>query len=415
MDNGGDFGEVSYTQNDMTTVLILLEEVIRNYQINLLLISLMISLICPKNRKRKRWDRLNQSLVLDSIPAHVLQLDRLVRVTDRACVDNLRMDRNTFGRLCRILRDRVGLIDQRLVSVEEQVAMFLCVLAHHKKFRIVGHNFMRSSQTVSKYIHIILRGILTLHSIFLVKPTPIDEDCPERRWKWFKGCLGALDGTYINVRVLIADVPRYRNRKGHITTNTLAVCDPKLRFIYLLPGWEGSAGDSRILRDAVSRPLGLKVPKGCYYLCDNGYPNAEGFLTPYKAVRYHLKEWGVGRQAPQNAAELFNLRHSKARNVIERSFAVLKMRWGILRSASFYPIDVQTGLIIACFLLHNYIRSQMVVDPVEAELVNEDCDDESDNEPPLVCDNISSVEPSAIWNTKRDDLARAMWAERNNG
>ncbi|XP_042050714.1 protein ALP1-like isoform X2 [Salvia splendens] len=230
-----------------------------------------------------------------------------------------------------------------------------------------------------------------------------------------QGCLGALDGTYINVRVLIADVPRYRNRKGHITTNTLAVCDPKLRFIYLLPGWEGSAGDSRILRDAVSRPLGLKVPKGCYYLCDNGYPNAEGFLTPYKAVRYHLKEWGVGRQAPQNAAELFNLRHSKARNVIERSFAVLKMRWGILRSASFYPIDVQTGLIIACFLLHNYIRSQMVVDPVEAELVNEDCDDESDNEPPLVCDNISSVEPSAIWNTKRDDLARAMWAERNNG
>ncbi|KAG6382509.1 hypothetical protein SASPL_157821 [Salvia splendens] len=172
---------VSYTQNDMTTVLILLEEVIRNYQINLLLISLMISLICPKNCKRKRWNRLNQSLVLDSIPAHVRQLDRLVRVTDRACVDNLRMDRNTFGRLCRILRDRVGLIDQRLVSVEEQVAMFLCVLAHHKKSRIVEHNFMWSSQTVSKYIHIVLRGILTLHSIFLVNPTPIDEDCPERR------------------------------------------------------------------------------------------------------------------------------------------------------------------------------------------------------------------------------------------
>lgn len=51
-------------------------------------------------------------------------------------------------------------------------------------------------------------------------------------------------------------------RNGHITTNTLAACDPQLRFIYLLPGWEGSAGYSRILRDAVSRPLGLKVPKG---------------------------------------------------------------------------------------------------------------------------------------------------------
>ncbi|XP_042034238.1 putative nuclease HARBI1 [Salvia splendens] len=370
-------------KNNLTTVVFLLEEIIRNHQINMLLISLMITLIFPQNRKCKRWDRLGQSVVLDSIPDHVRQLDRLMRVTDIACVDNLRMDRNTFGRLCRILRDRVGLVDQRQVTVEEQVAMFLCVLAHHKKSRI---------------------------------PIPIDEGCIDRRWKWFKGCLGALDGTYINVRVPIADVPRYRNRKGHITTNTLAVCDPQLRFTYLLPGWEGSAADSRILRDAVSRPLGLKVPKGCYYLCDQAYPNAEGFLTPYKGVRYHLKEWGVGRQAPQTPEELFNLRHSKARNVIERSFAVLKMRWGILRSASFYPIDVQTGLIIACFLLHNYIRGEMVVDPVEAEVVNEaNIDDEPANDPLLCGDNISSVEPSALWTQKRDDLAREMWGDRNNG
>ncbi|XP_042056100.1 uncharacterized protein LOC121800640 [Salvia splendens] len=179
---------------------------------------------------------------------------------------------------------------------------------------------------------------------------------------------------------------------------------------------ESSAGDSRILRDAISRPLGLKVPKGCYYLCDNAYANAEGFLTPYKGVRYHLKEWGIGRQAPQTPQELFNLRHTKAGNVIERSFAVLKMRWGILRSASFYPIDVQTGLIIACFLLHNYIRSQMVVDPIKVELGNEaDNDEESDNEHIVGGDHINSVEPSASWNKKMDDLASAMWADRNHG
>ena len=100
--------------------------------------------------------------------------------------------------------------------------------------------------------------------------------------------------------------------------------------------------------------------------------------------------------------------------MIERSFAVLKMRWGILRSASFYPIEVQTGLIIACFLLHNFIRDQMAVDPIEEELGTHDDDgDETDQEQAAV-DHINSVEPSAAWNRKRYDLARAMWEERQN-
>lgn len=59
-----------------------------------------------------------------------------------------------------------------------------------------------------------------------------------------------------------ADKPRYRTRKGQIATNTLAVCDRYMRFIFFLPGWEGSAGDARILRDAVSRQNGLRVPIG---------------------------------------------------------------------------------------------------------------------------------------------------------
>jgi hypothetical protein len=35
-----------------------------------------------------------------------------------------------------------------------------------------------------------------------------------------------------------------------------------MQFIYVLPGWEGSAHDGRVLRDAISRPDGLRVPQG---------------------------------------------------------------------------------------------------------------------------------------------------------
>ena len=74
--------------------------------------------------------------------------------------------------------------------------------------------------------------------------------------------MGALDGTYIKVNVPEVDKPRYRTRKGEIATNVLGVCNRNMEFIFVLPGWEGSASDSRVLRDAISRPNGLRVPSG---------------------------------------------------------------------------------------------------------------------------------------------------------
>ncbi|KAL0430554.1 UNVERIFIED_CONTAM: hypothetical protein Sradi_0681400, partial [Sesamum radiatum] len=97
-----------------------------------------------------------------------------------------------------------------------------------------------------------------------------------------------------------------------------------MEFIYVLTGWEGSAADSRVLRNAINRPTGLRIPTGNCYLCDNGYTNGDSFLTPHRGVRYHLSEWDRGAAGPQNKEELFNLRHSSARNVIERTFGLLK-------------------------------------------------------------------------------------------
>ena len=58
------------------------------------------------------------------------------------------------------------------------------------------------------------------------------------------------------------DTPRFRTRKGGIATNILGVCSQDMEFIFVLPGWEGSAADLRVLRDAISRPQGLRVPQG---------------------------------------------------------------------------------------------------------------------------------------------------------
>ncbi|KAG6526262.1 hypothetical protein ZIOFF_016244 [Zingiber officinale] len=107
-----------------------------------------------------------------------------------------------------------------------------------------------------------------------------------------RDCIGAIDGTHIPAMVYGQDINSYRNRHGEISQNVLAAYNFDLEFIYVLSGWEGSAHDSLVLTDALSRNNGLKVP---------------GEFT------------GQGRH-PENAKELFNLRHASLRNVIERIF-----------------------------------------------------------------------------------------------
>ncbi|XP_012838677.1 PREDICTED: uncharacterized protein LOC105959173 [Erythranthe guttata] len=190
------------------------------------------------------------------------------------------MNIQKFYRLCYVLENVGGLNPNRNVSIPEQVAMFLQILAHHTKNVVVRSHFKRSGYTVSNHFNRVLLALLKLHEMLLISPKPVDENSDNERFSYFQGCLGALDGTYIDCRVPYLDKPRYRNHKVNVLLNVLAVCDNNMNFIYLLTTWEGSAADSRILRDAVTRENGLRVPTGNYYLVDNGYTNGEGFLAP---------------------------------------------------------------------------------------------------------------------------------------
>ncbi|GAV56959.1 LOW QUALITY PROTEIN: DDE_4 domain-containing protein, partial [Cephalotus follicularis] len=267
------------------------------------------------------------------------------------CMEICLMHRNTFYKSCSLLTTHGKLRETRNMSVHEMVATFLYIIGH----RVVKRQLMRSKETISRQFHKVLNAMLRLQDILLRKPEPIQENSIDDRWKWFKNCLGALHGTYIPVNVSVVDRPRYRTRKGQIATNVLGVCTSDMQFIYVLPGWEGSAQDTRILRDAISRRNGVKVPQGYSYLCDAGYTNGEGFLAPYKGQRYHLNEWRQG-YLPTTPRELFNMKLS-ARNVIERCFGILKM-WAILRSKSYFPVKTQCRIISPCCLLHNYIRRE---------------------------------------------------------
>ncbi|GLB45529.1 putative DDE superfamily endonuclease [Lyophyllum shimeji] len=120
--------------------------------------------------------------------------------------------------------------------------------------------------------------------------TPPEIRTNEKFFPFFEDCLGAIDGSHIDAHVDASQAAAYRDRKGRLSTNILAACTFDLRFSYLLVGWEGSATDSRIFKDA--RENGFAVPRGKFYLADAGFPSCDTLLVPYRGVRYHLKEWG---------------------------------------------------------------------------------------------------------------------------
>ena len=104
---------------------------------------------------------------------------------------------------------------------------------------------------------------------------------------------------------------------------------------------------------------------------DCGFPNRRQFLAPFRGVRYHLQDFGGHGRAPKNEHELFNLRHSSLRNVVERIFGIFKSRFTIFKSAPPFPYRTQTELVLACAGLHNFLRRECRFDEFPIEPDNE--------------------------------------------
>ncbi|XP_030479340.1 uncharacterized protein LOC115696587 [Cannabis sativa] len=235
------------------------------------------------------------------------------------------MNNSCFLRLANEMKIRGLLNDSRMVSVEEQLAIFIFTLAHNERNRVVQNRFQHPGETISRHFNKYLQACVRLEKLYLtLAGRGVRQEISSNQlfYPWFKDCVGAIDGTHIPAWVPVGDQQGYRNRKGFLSQNVLAVVVFDMNFQYVLAGWEGSASDSRVLRNAIweRQQNKLKVPNGKYYVVDAGYANTKGFLAPYHGTRYHLREWSQ-TQAPQTARELFNLRHLKLRNVVERTFA----------------------------------------------------------------------------------------------
>ncbi|KAI7934020.1 hypothetical protein MJO29_016591 [Puccinia striiformis f. sp. tritici] len=266
------------------------------------------------------------------------------------------LERSTFDALVTELMLKGTQVDGRSVTVEEQLLIFLDVVVHNNSMREVALKFRRGLFTVQRYFHKVLDALAGLYPKY-VNQTPkeeLHERLQDPKYNTFKKCIGALDGVFIPMTLPTEKQPSYQNRKGVIAQNVLAVVNFDMEFLYVLAGWEGSAHDSRVIADAFTKRL--SIPDGRYYLADAGYALQKGLITPFRGVRYHLKEQATCSLKPGNPKELFNLRHASLRNVVERIFGCLKSKFKILTSPTEHNMHSQVQLVYALVVLWNFLR-----------------------------------------------------------
>jgi hypothetical protein len=116
---------------------------------------------------------------------------------------------------------------------------------------------------------------------------------------------------------------------------------------------------------------------------------------------------------PQDYKELFNLRHSQARNVVERVFGVVKRRFALMTAAPEYDLHTQSKITLALCVLHNFIR---VHDPQDLsgekkEEVEAELNRRAPRRGPEEYGHYVSPEESSRASNRRDQIAKAMWEQ----
>lgn len=340
----------------------------------------------------------------------------LVVESGRDIRDLLRMDYSTFRRLTTMLQEQSLISPSRYITIEEQVAIFLLTVGHNSRNRLVQNHLRHSGSTISLYFHRALDAICQLYGQYMVMPSPETPDfikCSSRFFPYFQDCIGAIGGCHVPINVSKIGQGRFRNTKGFTTQNVMAAIGFDMRFQYVLAGWEGSATNSDILVDALSRPSGrFTVPEGKYYLVDSSYANTRSFIAPFPGFRYHLSDYVNGGN-PQNPQELYNHRHASLRGVVDRTFGLLKKRFPMLRAATRgYDLATQVKLVIATCILHNFILDEgSAADDIQEPDGNLDELIPPEIAPPAppTITHPSQLEELHMGSTLRESIMMQMW------
>ena len=102
-------------------------------------------------------------------------INSILHESERLCVSQIRMKSIAFHQLCHILTEGKHVCPTIHMSVTEQVLIFLHIIGHNVRFRVIGSQFHRLTETIYRYFKVALKGVLKLYRALIRLPS---EDTP---------------------------------------------------------------------------------------------------------------------------------------------------------------------------------------------------------------------------------------------
>uniref|UniRef100_A0ABD2WDW9 DDE Tnp4 domain-containing protein n=1 Tax=Trichogramma kaykai TaxID=54128 RepID=A0ABD2WDW9_9HYME len=224
------------------------------------------------------------------------------------------------------------------IREEEQLIITIRFLATGLSYADLGHSFAMAKSKVCVLVGEVLQALwITLQPIHLPMPTSdtlIDAAQDFYLLSDLPQCVGALDVCHVRVRKPPHSGSRYYNFKRYYSMTLQGLVDAHRRFLSVDIGGYGSQHDSitfhsshlyrRFLSGSLKFPeddqlYDSEIVAPYFIVGDGAYPLSRHLLKPY-----------LGRNLSEEK-KLFNLRLSRARITVERSFGALHAKWKIFR------------------------------------------------------------------------------------
>ena len=116
----------------------------------------------------------------------------------------------------------------------------------------------------------------------------------------------------------------------------------------------------------------------------------------------------IANTSPKDKFELFNLRHSSARNVIEQIFGVLKCHFRILAYLPKINMDLQACLPAALAAIHNFICD---LDPIDLNDFQEVEDAQLGWKSGDLAEGLTQNAERQRVNSRHNHIAEEMWQQ----